>query len=354
MASDFGDDFAPAGEIEMQMVDTLTRVETIMANVQFLINRQGGDSKALLQRDQERKKDGPVNTDLRDLPKKLMEERTKMAAKEQKLTEELRQLREAHAAEVRVLRQELEAGRAGHEQVTQALHAELESLKAAAATTATGATELRAELAEQQQQLAEQQQQMAEQEQKLAAAQAATDDVQRAADDLRRQLQAVAAERDSLKVQLADLMAATAETEQALQAEVEALRREVDGLQSQQNEMAESYARNLDESRVETERQEALFNGTLQELSQAEHRLSELEAEHQVTMARYKQEMAERRRLFNLVQELRGSIRVFCRVRPLLKDCDPPDAVFNPQFDEREDGVIRLCEQKRGAEKVYQ
>lgn len=33
---------------------------------------------------------------------------------------------------------------------------------------------------------------------------------------------------------------------------------------------------------------------------------------------RYKKEMAERRRLHNLVQELRGNIRVYCRARPPL------------------------------------
>ena len=33
---------------------------------------------------------------------------------------------------------------------------------------------------------------------------------------------------------------------------------------------------------------------------------------------RYKREMRERKRLFNLVQELRGNIRVLCRVRPVL------------------------------------
>lgn len=32
----------------------------------------------------------------------------------------------------------------------------------------------------------------------------------------------------------------------------------------------------------------------------------------------YQRESAERRRLFNLVQELRGNIRVFCRVRPVI------------------------------------
>lgn len=37
------------------------------------------------------------------------------------------------------------------------------------------------------------------------------------------------------------------------------------------------------------------------------------------TMKKYKEEMAERRKYFNLVQELRGNIRVFARARPFLK-----------------------------------
>jgi hypothetical protein len=31
----------------------------------------------------------------------------------------------------------------------------------------------------------------------------------------------------------------------------------------------------------------------------------------------YRKEMKERRRLFNIIQELKGNIRVYCRVRPL-------------------------------------
>merc|ERR1719373_1313575 len=36
------------------------------------------------------------------------------------------------------------------------------------------------------------------------------------------------------------------------------------------------------------------------------------------TMEKYKRELSLRRKYFNIVQELRGNIRVFCRVRPLL------------------------------------
>jgi len=37
------------------------------------------------------------------------------------------------------------------------------------------------------------------------------------------------------------------------------------------------------------------------------------------TMKKYKKELSARRKYFNLVQELRGNIRVFCRTRPFLK-----------------------------------
>ena len=35
---------------------------------------------------------------------------------------------------------------------------------------------------------------------------------------------------------------------------------------------------------------------------------------------KYKREYRERERLFNIVQELRGNIRVFCRVRPISRE----------------------------------
>jgi kinesin family member C2/C3 len=34
---------------------------------------------------------------------------------------------------------------------------------------------------------------------------------------------------------------------------------------------------------------------------------------------KYLKELRERKKLFNQLQEIRGNIRVFCRVRPLLK-----------------------------------
>lgn len=52
-----------------------------------------------------------------------------------------------------------------------------------------------------------------------------------------------------------------------------------------------------------------------QEAKQAQ--MNALLEERDTAMQRWAREFGERRRLFNLVQELRGNIRVFCRVRPL-------------------------------------
>eukprot|EP01028_Stygiella_incarcerata_P008134 TRINITY_DN3467_c0_g2_i1.p1 TRINITY_DN3467_c0_g2~~TRINITY_DN3467_c0_g2_i1.p1 ORF type:complete len:978 (-),score=326.85 TRINITY_DN3467_c0_g2_i1:18-2951(-) len=44
-------------------------------------------------------------------------------------------------------------------------------------------------------------------------------------------------------------------------------------------------------------------------------------------LVRYQRELAERRRLFNIVQELRGNIRVMCRIRPFLDEEESDEVV---------------------------
>lgn len=60
------------------------------------------------------------------------------------------------------------------------------------------------------------------------------------------------------------------------------------------------------------------------ELAQAQEKLADLDA--QLTLGE-----ATRKKLHNEIQELKGNIRVFCRVRPLLKD-----ELVNPQNDASE------------------
>eukprot|EP00941_MAST-03F_sp_MAST-3F-sp1_P004640 g4640.t1 len=62
------------------------------------------------------------------------------------------------------------------------------------------------------------------------------------------------------------------------------------------------------------------FESKLQEASQkALSEVNEMKTRCQLAESNYEKEWKERRRLFNLVQELRGNIRVFLRVRPVVE-----------------------------------
>ena len=66
-------------------------------------------------------------------------------------------------------------------------------------------------------------------------------------------------------------------------------------------------------------------------------RIASFAGSYGTIVANYRKEQTERKRLFNLVQELRGNIRVFCRVRPLLGEeaaRSAPLAVAFPDDDE--------------------
>lgn len=47
---------------------------------------------------------------------------------------------------------------------------------------------------------------------------------------------------------------------------------------------------------------------------------TEIESHYKPLADRLKEESAERKRLFNQLQEIKGNIRVFCRVRPLTNE----------------------------------
>jgi len=76
----------------------------------------------------------------------------------------------------------------------------------------------------------------------------------------------------------------------------------------------------------------ALFTRVLQEARKSLTRRFSLQTKLlRTTMQKYKRELSARRKYFNMVQELRGNIRVFCRVRPMLpsekKNKDQHDAI---------------------------
>eukprot|EP00899_Mesostigma_viride_P006542 jgi/Mesvir1/1588/Mv14556-RA.1 len=61
----------------------------------------------------------------------------------------------------------------------------------------------------------------------------------------------------------------------------------------------------------------------------------------EAAMAKYRSEMKERRRVFNQLQELRGNVRVFCRVRPLTADELADQQSFEATFPEEGQLVLR-------------
>lgn len=106
--------------------------------------------------------------------------------------------------------------------------------------------------------------------------------------------------------------------------------------------------------------QKILSDSLTKSTTRFKREVSEMEDRHRREMTdateRYKKEVVERKRLHNLVQELKGNIRVFMRARPpTTKELEQfgPDAVcinFPPCSDENE---IRLVNEK-GREKTWE
>ena len=73
-------------------------------------------------------------------------------------------------------------------------------------------------------------------------------------------------------------------------------------------------------------------------------------------VANYRREKAERRRLFNVVQELRGNIRVFCRVRPLTAGESARGAASSScvHFDDADDGTVTIVNPKNGRKRSWE
>ena len=75
-----------------------------------------------------------------------------------------------------------------------------------------------------------------------------------------------------------------------------------------------------------------------------------------LVVANYRREKSERRRLFNVVQELRGNIRVFCRVRPLTTGESARGAVAAScvHFDDDDDGTVTIVNPKSGRKRSWE
>lgn len=115
-----------------------------------------------------------------------------------------------------------------------------------------------------------------------------------------------------------------------------------------------SYAVQVLNTSLESVRVE--LSTTADELSRAQSKISRLNCELEEARNQWAQEFKERRKLFNTVQELRGNIRVFCRVRPSKDGSRTSTTNFVSFPDARlgEHGRIQACDKSFEFDHVFQ
>lgn len=87
--------------------------------------------------------------------------------------------------------------------------------------------------------------------------------------------------------------------------------------------------------------------------SQIVKRIEGIDDKNKQLVTKYKKEMTLRKKLHNELVELKGNIRVYCRVRPLIKeDGGGKQAESVISFDEDDDGILSVF--SRGANKPFE
>ncbi|GBG25229.1 Kinesin, putative [Hondaea fermentalgiana] len=136
----------------------------------------------------------------------------------------------------------------------------------------------------------------------------------------------------------ADQQRRSANRRRAIMAGLDRVRHELRAMNEEKSALSQSV-------RATTQATNAEMASLIKQLSE---RVAAKEASMSGIVTKYQREYRERRRLFNLVQELRGNIRVLCRVRPAL-DFEENDVVVRfPQ-----DGAVELRNAK-GREKSWE
>jgi DNA repair exonuclease SbcCD ATPase subunit len=193
-----------------------------------------------------------------------------------------------------------------------ALQTELDMLLAARAASSSEIAEIKALAEEEKKQLSESCEKLrGELEIAVKAAGERAENHSRLCDDLRRQLSKT--KRDA------------ATEERRLKASVRSLQQQTSSLGAKVVVFGK-YVRDAETGmRAELRRMQSVVKAELQTIptivAQAQgeitEKLNKQLSAFEGLAEKYKREYRERKRLFNLVQELRGNIRVFCRVRPI-------------------------------------
>jgi kinesin family member C2/C3 len=171
---------------------------------------------------------------------------------------------------------------------------------------------------------------------KQKAADEALNAAEKAQTDLRNKEADFEREREELQRKLAsvnDTRAALASRVTTLNDTTKALRANLSQLREQQNKYTGDMRRS--------------FGDTTKFLTNAVKMQSDM---LEMTMTKYKKELSDRRKYFNMVQELRGNIRVFCRARPMLPS-DTEKMVDNKvAIDTPDNQSIKIVSEKRTSE----
>lgn len=386
-------------EFELQMVDTLNRVESIMANVQCMINRQSVESKALLcKENQPRPQHGsfgtspPLSRGSSFSGHSVVGDHTGSGSDAAQLAAVARQ-QEATIAELRNQIQRLQQAQSqgqgqaepcNHGPQVAALQAEVKDLQAAlkqldaewsarslADKSVAVETEqaLKAQVKSLQHELHKAKERTAD-EIELARQ---VDEARGEAEELRLQLDELRQryEQELLEVReqacrdREEALANEARSrEERLQAEREELQKELERLDQEKQEAIrrheqiavereQVYSAEKQMLDLQLEELQSLIKGKEAAIQSKDERLTAMESEYENTLQKYQTEVKERRRIFNMLQEVRGNIRVFCRVRPLLAAelAERPPVPYNPTFPEEH--AIVLHESKEGATSSY-
>ena len=82
-------------------------------------------------------------------------------------------------------------------------------------------------------------------------------------------------------------------------------------------------------------------------------RIEGIDDKNKELVTKYKKEMALRKKLHNELVDLKGNIRVYCRVRPVIKEDGGGKMAANVvSFDEDDDGVLGVF--SKGSTKLFE
>ena len=82
-------------------------------------------------------------------------------------------------------------------------------------------------------------------------------------------------------------------------------------------------------------------------------RIEGIDDKNKELVTKYKKEMALRKKLHNELVDLKGNIRVYCRVRPLIKEDGGGKMAANVvSFDEDDDGILSVF--SKGSTKLFE